>query len=123
MNAMQLASTAYGAAALPLRTPRSAEHDVLARITGRIRQAAADNDFPALAHALNENRRIWTFFAADVADKQNGLPSALRAQVFYLAEFTDLHTRKVLSRRADIDVLVDINAAVLAGLRQAGDVE
>ena len=45
------------------------------------------------------------------------LPPALRAQLFYLYEFTDQHSRKVLAGNASIEVLVDINTAVMRGLR------
>ena len=56
--------------------------------------------------------------AADVADRANGLPQDLRARIFYLAEFTDQHSSKVLSGKGKADVLVEINAAIMRGLRE-----
>ncbi|NRA98526.1 MAG: flagellar biosynthesis regulator FlaF [Rhodobacteraceae bacterium] len=121
MNATQLATSAYGAAATaPLRTPRSVEHDVLARITGRIQSAAKTSNFPELAAALADNRRLWTLFATDVAEDDNDLPAQLRAQIFYLAEFTQHHTRRVLKKEASADVLIELNGAILRGLRGDG---
>ena len=54
--------------------------------------------------------------AIDVADNENALPQELRAQLFYLAEFTEHHSRRVLRREADVTALIDINTAVLRGL-------
>jgi len=119
---LQLARAAYAAPDAPTRTPRGLEYDLFARITHRIRAASAQGraGFPALAAALHDNRRLWTALAADVAAPDNGLPPALRAQIFYLYEFTDQHSRKVLAGKADPAVLVEINSAVMRGLRGDG---
>ena len=118
MNALDQARSAYAATAAPLRTPRATEYEAFARITARIRKAAEGgrHSFPALAAALTDNRQLWTLLAAEVADGGNALPPPLRAQIFYLAEFTDHQTRKVLKGEARADVLVEINAAVMRGL-------
>lgn len=78
--------------------------------------------YPALVSALHDNRRMWTTLAADVSDSSNGLPASLRAQIFYLAEFTDLHSQKVMNGTADAQVLIEINTAVLRGLHSIGEV-
>jgi flagellar protein FlaF len=59
--------------------------------------------------------------AADVAEPDNGLPQELRARIFYLAEFTADHSRKVLRGGETVDALVDINTAMMRGLRQKVD--
>jgi len=61
--------------------------------------------------------RLWSTLALDVAQPENGLPSALRAQLFYLYQFTTEHSRAVLKGAASVEVLVDINTAVMRGLR------
>lgn len=121
MNAFHLARTAYATAA-PVRPPRSVEYDAFARVTERLTQAAGGRaDFPTLVSALAENQRLWTILATDVADADNALPEILRARIFYLAEFTRAHTRKVLRRTAGPDALVEINLAVMRGLRASED--
>ena len=55
-----------------------------------------------------------------MAGAENELPQDLRARIFYLAEFTQAHSRKVLSEGASVDALVEINASVMRGLRQEG---
>lgn len=122
MTASTLAMRAYGDTATPIRTPRGTEYDVFARITHRLIAAArkGKSDFPAVAKAIHDNRRLWTTLAADVSDDDNTLPKDLRARIFYLAEFTQLHSRKVLRDGASIAPLVEINAAIMRGLRNEG---
>lgn len=120
MNATLQAQMAYGAQAETVRTPRAGEYGAFARITHRLRSAAApDEGMPALARAIHDNRRLWTILAADLADASNRLPLELRARLVYLAEFTRVHSGKVLSEGASVDPLIEINVAVMRGL--AGD--
>jgi flagellar biosynthesis activator protein FlaF len=114
-----MARSAYASPGAPVRTARSTEYDAIARITARLKAAVTSQPpgFAQLAAALHDNRRLWTTLAADVADPGNALPDALRAQLLYLAEFTDQHSRKVLAREADADALIEINTAVMRGLR------
>lgn len=76
--------------------------------------------FPDLVAALDENRRLWTAFAEDVADPQNALPQDLRARIFYLAEFAMGHTGKVLAGTASAAPLIEINTSIMRGLRGQG---
>ena len=116
------ARTAYGRREAPVRTARAHEYDLLARCTQKLAMAwtRRKDDFPLLATALTENLQLWSTLAADVAEKGNGLPAPLRAQLFYLYEFTAGHTRSVLENNASVEVLVDINTAVMRGLRGDG---
>lgn len=121
MNALELARTAYTSPASPIRTERGTEYETIARVTRDLRLATQDcrSDFKRFVKALHRNRQLWSLLAVNVADAQNALPPELRARLFYLAEFTLKHTQDVLARRAEADVLVEINAAVLQGLRSA----
>lgn len=123
MNALNSAKTAYAAPGHPIRTARGTEYEIFARITQRLRaaQAAEPSGFAQMAGALHDNRKLWTTLAADVAGRGNGLPEALRARIFYLAEFTRHHSRKVLAREASADTLIEINTAIMRGLRDSGD--
>lgn len=119
MNTMNFARTAYAQPQGSLRTPRSLEYDLLARAAQRLKAgwARRHSDFAALAAAVNENNVLWSTLAADVADPENGLPAALRAQLFYLYQFSEVHGRKVLAGTASVEVLIDVNTAVMRGLR------
>ncbi|MBK1634759.1 flagellar biosynthesis regulator FlaF [Rhodovulum adriaticum] len=122
MNALHMAQTAYSAPnQAHMRSPRATEYAAFTRITARLKEAAATDpvDFPALAAALDQNRKLWRVLAMDVADPANGLPDTLRARLFYLFEFTDQHTAKVLARTADAAPLIEVNTAIMRGLSGA----
>ncbi|MCC7320142.1 MAG: flagellar biosynthesis regulator FlaF [Rubellimicrobium sp.] len=123
MNPILQARQAYAPGHGLLRSARSAELQIIGEVTARL-TAATRAGFPSRAAAIHDNRKLWTRLAADVADNGNGLPAALRAQIFYLAEFTEAHSRRVLRGEADLDALIEINVAVMRGLggRQPGPV-
>lgn len=115
------AAAAYARPGAPTRTDRATEYAAFAAITARLRASARpETPFADLARALHDNRALWSTLAADVAGDGNGLPAELRARLFYLAEFTAQHSRKVLAGTADAAPLVDINTAVMRGLRAGG---
>lgn len=123
MSATAHAQSAYGSMARTIKTPRDIEYDLMAAITGRLQAAHADTGpgaFPALVNAMHDNRRLWSAFAVDLADSGNQFPKELRARLFYLAEFVNQHTDKALTGTAPAEVLVDINLAVMRGLRPQG---
>ncbi|MGI3169843.1 flagellar biosynthesis regulator FlaF [Pseudooceanicola sp. C21-150M6] len=118
MTAQTLAQRAYRQTAAPTRTARSTEYEVMARVTHRLISAAKQGrrGFPDLCHALHDNRKLWTLLAADVMDKKNKLPSDLRTQIVSLADFTRVHSGKVLRKQANVAPLVEINTAIMRGL-------
>lgn len=123
MSVTNLAEKAYARPSSPSRTTRGVEYDLLARVTRELGSAweTRDGNFPKLAQALHDNLRLWSVFASDVSDEDNGLPQKLRGQIYYLYRFTEQHSRKVLKGNATVEVLIDINTAVMRGLRGGGD--
>lgn len=119
MNAPHLAQRAYARTDTPARAPRDIEYELLARITRRLSATAVSTDagYGALVSALHDNEELWRTFATDVAQAGNGLPQELRAKLYYLYEFTAKHSPKVREGVESVDVLVDINTAVMRGLR------
>lgn len=120
---MQMARTAYGHAHTPVRSPRQIEYDLFARVTHDLAQAdaARAEDHPAFVAALYRNLQFWQVLAGDVATEGNGLPEPLRARLFYLYQFTAEHSRRVLAGEAEAAVMIDINRAVMRGLRGDGE--
>ncbi|SNR49905.1 flagellar biosynthesis regulator FlaF [Puniceibacterium sediminis] len=118
MNAHSLAQRAYSANAGSTRSERSTEYELIAQVTYRLKTAAqkGKGGFPQLVEALHENRKLWTALAVDVSSSGNDLPQELRARIFYLAEFMQQHTRRVLKREAKVGPILEINVAVLRGL-------
>ena len=121
MNAIDLARKAYAPTQSHLRSSISIEYQAFSEIIGRLTAASngSAGSFPKLASALHDNRALWSILAADVADPENALPQQLRAQIFYLAEFTEHHSRKVLRGEATPDALIEINTAILRGLGES----
>ena len=122
MNALIHPKTGYARTDATLRPMRSIEYEALARATKQLSTAwpRRKEDFPALVAALNQNLQLWSTLAADVASTENGLPAPLRAQLFYLYEFSNQHSRGILEGRGSVEVLIDINTAVMRGLRGQG---
>lgn len=138
MDPISRAVSAYGDAASAAKSPRQVEYQAFARITNALTRSnrrpedadaaaaeaaegaavSAGKRFAALAEALHENLRLWTIVQGDVSAQGNGLPDQLRARLFYLGEFTREHTRRILRGEADADALIEINTAVMRGLRQ-----
>lgn len=122
MNAQMNAQRAYSQTAGSIRTPRSVEYEAFARITHRLKSASDSGNMSGLASAIHLNRKLWTLLARDVADADNGLPAELRARIFYLAEFTNEHSRKILRKGASALPLIDLNTAIMRGLQQQENV-
>lgn len=120
MNASAMAQRAYAPTNVSTRSDRSIEYDVIARITARIKAAIVADTFPKLLEALHDNRKLWRTLAVDVADEDNNLPAELRARIFYLAEFTDHHTARVIREKESAIPLLEVNMAVLRGLKGEG---
>lgn len=120
MNASAMAQRAYAPTSAPTRSDRSVEYDVIARITSRLKRAVTQNNYPKLLEALHENGTLWRTLAIDVADPANALPKPLRAQIFYLAEFTEAQTRKVIREGESAVPLLEVNMAILRGLSPEG---
>jgi flagellar protein FlaF len=112
-----------GYAADAIRSERGTEYAVFASVTRQLRAAdeAGKHAFPRLARAVTDNQRLWATLAEDLMSDDNALPLALRAQLVSLSEFVRRHSLAVLGGRASVAPLVDINTAIMKGLR--GDVE
>jgi flagellar protein FlaF len=69
--------------------------------------------------ALRFNHLLWTIIQADLTEPDNELPPEIKANVMSLSIFVDKQTTKALrsSVPADLDVLININRNLAAGLR------
>lgn len=119
MNAHTQARNIYAASFVTTKTTRSVEFAVMAKVTRTLQQAtqAKEKDFPNFVRALNENRNLWSIFISDLYDPDNKLDQNLKIQIIELGIFVQKHTSKVLSEKASVKPLLDINAAMLRGLR------
>lgn len=100
---------------------RDREYAALSKVTYMLQKYKKNrseviNDFLL---ALNQNLRLWTIFASDVARDENELPNRIKSLIFYLFEFTQLETHKIMRGEGDVDALIDINKSLMKGLRGA----
>ncbi len=125
MNVVERAREGYGRNAVPIKSHRAAEYETIARISHRLRAAAMNKskNYAEYVSALSDNSRLWTALAVDVAQPENDLPQDLRARIFWLAEFTTHETRRLLKDEGDVGILIEVNAAILQGLRVQEDVQ
>ncbi|WP_299847501.1 flagellar biosynthesis regulator FlaF [uncultured Roseovarius sp.] len=119
MNAITKAQNAYRNDAQLIRTDRDTEYNAFAQITHRLKtySGRGKEGFRDLVDALHDNRKLWAILVTDVADSANTLPKALRARIAYLSDFTRQHSSKVLMGQATADILIEINTAIMRGLR------
>ena len=105
-----------------VKSPAETERDIILRVTRELKFAAEtrNEDYRKFVAAIYANRRLWSILSADVALTSNALPADLRARIFYLGEFVQDHSRKVLNEGLEVEALVDINLSVLRGLTPAG---
>ncbi|MBO1076137.1 flagellar biosynthesis regulator FlaF [Roseomonas marmotae] len=112
------AGAAYGAVIRETEHPRVIEYRVLARAAALLELAALPGGSPAaLPGAVHENRMLWTAFAADLAEEANTCEITLRAQLLSLARWVFAESDRVLRERKSPQALIDINRAVMLGLR------
>lgn len=117
MNAVPSFSNAgYGSSVV--RTARDAEYDVFSRVTRMLRQAHMTEDGLELIVAVDKNNQLWTILASDLADPGNKLPDQVRAGLLSLAGFALRHGHQALAGKVGIAPLIDINMAMMRGLRQ-----
>ncbi len=77
------------------------------------------NSIEEYAKALRFNHLLWTIIQADLTEPENQLPNEIKANIMSLSIFVDKQTTKAMrtSNAADLDVLININRNLAAGLR------
>ncbi|WP_299372675.1 flagellar biosynthesis regulator FlaF [uncultured Tateyamaria sp.] len=119
MNATSQALRGYSEHAASTRSDRRAEYEVIARVTQQLRDAAVNSksNFSAFASALHTNQKLWTALVVDVLDDANPLPPDLKARIVYLSDFTRHQTGQILRKNASVLPLLEVNMALLRGLK------
>ena len=117
MNAVSsFSSTGYGNSVV--RTARDAEYDIFSRVTRMLRQATERGHGPDMIAAVDKNNQLWTILASDLADAGNALPDEVRAGLLSLAGFSLRHGHQALAGKVSLAPLIDVNMAMMRGLRQ-----
>jgi flagellar protein FlaF len=119
MDVASQAANGYRAVRLHTDSPRSIEAQLFAEITAGLARAqrAGNAGFQDLVAALHSNRTLWDALLADLALEGNALPAPLKAHLIQLGHFVRQFTTRVLRKEDDVQALIDVNNAILAGLR------
>lgn len=123
MQRYSQAQQAYDLSQTTLQTDKGLEGEAFSRVTRKLAASVQQRkrNYSAFVSALHENRKLWIHVGSSVADNRNELPQDLRSRLFYLAEFVEQQTKKVLRDGHDVEILLDINASVMRGLCQTGE--
>lgn len=123
MNAT-LACTNYQSVRATLN-PQAMEFEVFTQITNRLEyyynqalSSAQKYLCVGLAEALYDNRQLWNVIAADVMNVANPYPLELKAQLVSLSQFVRKQTGIVLQDISGMQILIDINRSIIAGLQR-----
>jgi flagellar protein FlaF len=101
-------------------TPREVEAMAFTKAALMLEDAKKHiNNIAEYSKALRFNHLLWTIIQADLTDPENQLPPEIKANVMSLSIFVDKQTTKALrsSTPTDLDVLININRNLAAGLR------
>jgi flagellar biosynthesis activator protein FlaF len=101
-------------------TPREVEAMAFTKAALLLEDAKKSaNNIEEYSKALRFNHLLWTIIQADLTEPDNNLPPEIKANVMSLSIFVDKQTTKALrtSNGADLDVLININRNLAAGLR------
>lgn len=105
--------------------PRVLEANLLSRSAVQLQRIRDDwqNSAHALPAALQFNRRLWHVFLGSMTADDCRLPQRLRENVANLGIFVMKHTITVQARPEPhkLDVLININRELAAGLRSSLD--
>ena len=110
---------AYQRAAERAETPRETEYRLFGEVTRSLMAAAEGpvDDLQAQVKALDWNRRLWTTLASDCSRTENGLPMGVRAQIISLSLWVTRHSSAVMRKKESFQPLIDVNRAIMEGLR------
>ncbi|WP_207477335.1 flagellar biosynthesis regulator FlaF [Arenibaculum pallidiluteum] len=98
--------------------PRAMEYRVFLKVTLELEKHLGSGSVTeALKTALARNMELWSALRADLMDEDNLLPESLRAGLISLAFSVDRHTPRIIAGKSDVRLLIDINRAIMQGLR------
>jgi flagellar biosynthesis activator protein FlaF len=119
------AALAYQQVGKQTVSPRLLEANLLSKAAAQLQRIRDDweNSADGLQAALIFNRKLWNVFLASVTGDESRLPKELRQNVANLGLFVMKHTLATQTRpeARKLDVLININRELAAGLRASAE--
>lgn len=100
-----------------LRPARDVEYEAFSRVIAALNAAHESNDSQVLRASVHQNNSLWNTLLADLSSPDNGLPTQLRGDLISLGLFSVRHGQKLMSEGGDPETLININLAIMRGLR------
>lgn len=120
----QQGAQAYQQTTKVVESPRERESALLMKAAAGLQKIKDEWDITTtedLKAALTFNRKLWTLFMSAVTQEDSPLPDAIRQNIANLGMFVMNQTREILleinPRPQQLDVLVQLNRQIAAGLR------
>lgn len=115
------AARAYQQVGAKTVSPRLLEANLLSRAAAQLQRIRDDfeTNRTDLYQALLFNRKLWTIFVQSVTGEESQLPNTLRENIANLGIFVMKQTIAIQDdpRAQKLDVLININRELAAGLR------
>lgn len=114
---------AYREAQKTTMSGRELEAAMLVKAAHKLKNCKENWDAPDRAECLEEalkyNQKLWSFFQAELSNPEHPMPKKLREDILSLSLFIDKRTFEVMASPAPekIDILININLNIAAGLR------
>ena len=118
---MAYPQNAYAKTAMTGTSQRELEAAALMKAAVRLKtvQDQWDTDHSDLDGALAYNRKLWTILATSATEADSPLPPDLRRNISLIAIFIFNRSLDLIiePKREDLDVLIEINRNIAAGLQ------
>ena len=115
----------YKAVGRATMSGREIEAEVLTQAALKLKKCQSEWDSPdrneRLDDALKYNQLIWSVFQGDLTTEDNPLPKELRQNLLTLSAFIDKRIFETMAYPSPekLNVIIDINSNIAAGLRQS----
>lgn len=123
MQTAAMATEGYSQNRSQTKTAKSIEYDAVSKITFLMQSSLTPPGIPfsRLCEVIGKNRKLWRIFSLEALNPQNPLARETKERILSLASFVDSYSSRVLRREADPTALVEINIAIMRGLKGEGD--
>lgn len=112
------AQSVYGSTGRDIGSDRDIEVRVFQTAIARLKEFSGP-DFKLTSDSavvLSENLKLWDALTVDMVHPDNQLDDKLSAQLIELGRFVRFQTHSLYAGMGSVDVLIDINMAILRGL-------
>ena len=104
-----------------IKSQKQIESEVFLNVTRRLRasQNTKSCNYSSFVEAISKNRKLWTLLCTDILHPQNELSTHIKANIFYLNDFVQSYSGRILSEGITVEQLIDINQSIIRGLNES----